>query len=268
MALGQMPPHGELVRGPGTVCFVRSREKWFAISEGWRPFREIRPGVPETGWAPRLAPGHESVAFLSEDGDTILISSRTGLRTEGRPGVPIDAYTSSFHPDSGRLMEGPNCVFDGALARSVAITGKYLGGPAGAIWDMGSGEQVARALPFEFGMTGATGTEFVSINWETGAGCRIPLNGDEPLPISVPLAPEDALDHMVSEADAVWVVSVMGEAWRICGGQVESANPPPKQAQAHSVPFELSRFGADNCHVFRDTLYGWNEEGLLLTVPT
>jgi hypothetical protein len=164
-------------------------------------------------------------------------------------------------------MQGQECVCDGLVQRSVAVSGAYLGGPGGAIWDMGSGERVAAGLPFELGLTAGTPTDFVSVNWETGAGFTIPVTGEAPQPIAVPLAPDDALEHVRSIGTDVYIVSVMGEAWRIRGTQVEPAAAPEGQIPEQStVPAELSRFGADECHLFEDYLYGWNEDGLLLAM--
>lgn len=265
VALGQLPSGRDLVRGPGTLVLLGDRERWLACSVDWRPLRALEGLPPRLDWPPRLSRDQQRLAFATQEGGSQVNNVFTGQILLTEDGLPVDADATRFRHEQGVLSRDATIERRGLRPRSVGVSGRYLAGPADSIWDMRTGKAIATELPFQLGLTVGAKNHFVSVDWETGTGATIPLNGDRPTPLSLPLSADDALDSASANGEDVFIRSTFGEMWRIRGAQVEKISEADGDTLSmRRPPQQLQRFGVTESHQFEQTVYAWNEDGLLL----
>ena len=189
----------------------------------------------------------------------------------GRTGRVIgsgDGFPAGFQGERFDIATGLGSIPLAADLRpySPGWRGRYLGGPSGKIWDLKSGLPL-RDGPFQYGVTVGYPGGFVSVDWESGAGFDIPIDGARPKPVVLRLEPDDVLEAGEFTGTHVVITTTFGQRFQVPVNS--SSSREESHVYARVTPDDsMKGFGVECWIQGPSHRFGWSDSGLLVAVPS
>jgi len=170
------------------------------------------------------------------------VSNQTGV-------IPV-SFDADLHVESGEIRRGSQVLQWGVIEASCALSGPYLAGPGGVVWDLRHGQPLFRKARIFLGATAPVPGGFATVHWETGRGHMVSFDGKILAEISLPLEEGDVISGV--GVGGVFQ-SAEGHTWGLDGQPAARTEPIIDPGQ-----IEIS-----------GRVYTWDESGeLAVTAPS
>ncbi len=208
------------------------------------------------------APDGAGVAGVDADGRALRLDTRSGAVLRASTGAqPVD-WDRDLPPEGGDVPDGPR----GLRHTSIARRGSLLAGPAGVCWDLETGHPCFEQPVVEPGATVATSADWVSVHWETGAGCCFdPRTGSVRARFALPLDADDVVTHGIADGASAVFGTALGAGWRVRTGAIEQATAT-RARRSHRPP-GWGPLPVQGSATVEGRCWGWNDDGLLVSRP-